>query len=581
MIRSPIICVMGHVDHGKTALLDAIRGSAVTKGEAGAITQHVGASFISTNVIEKESSEILKKYGYQLKIPGLLFIDTPGHEAFTSLRKRGGKTADLAILVVDITQGVQPQTKEAIQILKEHKCPLIIAANKVDLIQGWNPNKGEPFTQTIKKQSKRAKENLENRLYSLIGEIAGQGFNSQRFDKVKNPEKTFLIIPVSAETKEGIPELLMFLAGLSQKYLKENLEIDSSEPGEGTILEVKKTKGLGTTLDVILYKGTLKKGDKVIVATKKEAIETKIKALLEPKELKEMREAKDAEFERVEKVTAAAGVKISAQDIGEVIPGSPIIAVKEGEEQKTKQEVEAELDAAEVRNPEEGVIIKADTIGSLEAMISLFKKSEIPIRRAEIGKVNKKDITEAKSIKEKNRYLGAVFAFSTIVPDDIEKRAKESNVPLFQSKVIYELEKNYKEWKDEEKEREKEERLEKYTYPAKIKILPEHVFRKSKPAVVGVKIHQGKIKPGYMLMNNEGTKVGKIKSIQKEEHTLDIAEEGDEVAISIENATVGRQIKEEETLYTAVPVIQTYELQKEGFKNETLLREIRNIQRGE
>jgi len=578
MIRSPIICVLGHVDHGKTAILDSIRGSTVLEGEPGKITQHVGASFIPTETIKEQSKEIIDKYGYDLEIPGLLFIDTPGHQAFTSLRKRGGKTADLAVLVIDIMQGIQPQTKEAIEILKKHKCPFIIALNKIDMIQGWRPNKGESFTKTIKKQSERVRKRLEEKTYDTIGEIAKHGINTNRFDKVENPEKTIIIIPTSAETKEGIPELLMFLAGLSQRYMKKQLNAQEETTGEGTILEVKKVKGLGTTIDTIIFKGKIKKGDKIVIGTKEGAKETKIRALLKPKELKEMREAKGKDFKRVKEVTAAEGIKIAAPGLEEAIAGSPVIVANEDTEEK-KKEVAKEIKEATIENQSEGVIVKADTIGSLEGIVDLFKDKEIPIRRAEIGKVRRRDVTEAKTIKEKNRYLGGIFAFNTKVLEEAEKKADEFKVPIFKSDIIYKLEEEYEEWKKEEEQREKEEKLEKYTYPAKLKILPEHTFRKSKPAIVGVKLLQGKLKPGYRLMNKNGKETGEIKSIQKDQKSVKLLEQGEEAAISIKNVTVGRQIEEGETLYTDVPVDETYELERKGFKNKQLIREIRSIKR--
>jgi len=578
MIRSPIICVLGHVDHGKTAILDSIRGSTVLEGEAGKITQHVGASLIPIETVKKQSKEIIDKYGYELEIPGLLFIDTPGHQAFTSLRKRGGKTADLAVLVIDITQGIQPQTKEALEILKKHKCPFIIALNKIDLIQGWRPNKGKPFTKTIKKQSERVQKRIEEKTYDIIGKIAEHGMNANRFDKVDNPENTAIIIPTSAETGEGIPELLMFLAGLSQRYMKKQLDVEKETTGEGTILEVKEVKGLGTTIDTIIFQGKIEKDDKIIIGTKNGAKETKVRALLKPKQLKEMREAKAKDFERVEKVEAASGIKIAAPGLEEAIAGSPVLVANKNAEEK-KQEVAKQIQKAKIENQEEGVIVKTDTIGSLEGVVDLFKEKEIPIRRAEIGKVRKRDVTEAKTIKEKNRYLGAIFAFNTEILPEAKEEAEEYNIPTFESNIIYKLEEKYQEWKEEEKRREKQERLEKYTYPAKLKILPEHTFRKSKPAVVGIKLMQGKLKPGYLLMNKDGEELGEIKSIQRDQKSLDLIEQGEEAAIAITNVTVGRQIEEGETLYTDLPVDQTYELEREGFKNKQLLKEIRDIKR--
>ena len=325
MIRQPIITVMGHVDHGKTTLLDRIRSSAIASREAGGITQHIGASEVPIDVINKLCGSVIKKLGVDLTIPGLLFIDTPGHEAFTNLRRRGGSISDLAILVVDIGKSFEPQTYEAIDILKEYKTPFIVAANKIDLLTGWMRNPTYSFTESIEKQQDGVREDLDAKLYSLVGKLSELGFSSERFDRVVDVKKEVSIIPISAKTGEGIAELLMFASGLSQKFLGNRLNIEINDPGIGSIIEKKEEKGLGTTLDVILYNGTLRINDTVAFATSIGIGTAKIRALLKPKALQEMRES-SSKFYYVDFASAASGVKISGSGLEDALPGSLIIS---------------------------------------------------------------------------------------------------------------------------------------------------------------------------------------------------------------------------------------------------------------
>jgi translation initiation factor 5B len=281
-LRTPIVVVMGHVDHGKTTLLDKIRGTAVAKGEAGLITQHIGATEVPLRVVQDFCNS---RFGAEFQVPGLLFIDTPGHHAFTSMRSRGGSLADLAVLIVDINEGFQPQTIESLTILKRFKTPFVVAANKIDRIGGWLPVPNAPFAKSLKAQSNRVVEELDTRLYELVGELYKYGFDGDRYDRISDFTRTIGIVPISAVTGEGVPDLLMILVGLAQKFLKENLKLTATGPGVGTILEVKEERGLGTTLDVILYNGEFKSGDTVIVGTAHEPVITKIRALLKPKPL--------------------------------------------------------------------------------------------------------------------------------------------------------------------------------------------------------------------------------------------------------------------------------------------------------
>ncbi|MHA1216100.1 MAG: translation initiation factor IF-2, partial [Candidatus Thorarchaeota archaeon] len=304
-LRSPIVTVLGHIDHGKTSLLDRMRGSAVQHREAAGITQHIGASFFPTETIVSICGNLLKAINTELKIDGLLFIDTPGHEAYLNLRRRGGAIADIAILVIDINEGPLTQTYESLKILRAGKTPFLIAANKLDKVPGWKPMPDVPLIQAIKAQSKSTQMEIDRRLYEIVGALSANKIPSERFDRIKDFTKSVAIVPTSAKTGEGIPELLMVLAGLTQQYMQDRLRV-STGPAKGVVLEVREETGLGVTLDTIIYEGVLRKTDTVVVGGLEDAIVARIRALLLPRPLDEIRDPRE-KFTSVDEVHAAAG----------------------------------------------------------------------------------------------------------------------------------------------------------------------------------------------------------------------------------------------------------------------------------
>jgi len=555
MIRSPILVLLGHVDHGKTTLADRIRGTSVASGESGLITQHVGSSYVPADIIKKICKDLLDKFKIELKIPGLLFIDTPGHEAFTTLRKRGGSIADLAILVIDINEGIKPQTDESIEFLKQFKTPFIVAATKIDLIPRWSPNENSCFLESFNKQNKDVQEELENKLYNLIGQLSERGFECERFDRVSDFKKQLAIIPCSGKTGEGIPDLLVMLAGLAQHFLKEKLKI--SDQAKGTVLEVKDLKGMGKTIDVIIYDGVVNQNDYLVIGGK-EPIITKIKALLRPAALKELRVEK--KFENVKEVSAAAGIKISAPNLENVIAGSPIIFCDKSQIEQAKQEVQKEVEQVEFKREVEGVIAKADTLGSLEALIKILKEKNIPIKKAEVGHITKQDIVELEPVKNDLRKV--VIGFNVSILPEAEQMARDKNIKLFLSDVIYKIIEDYEKWCEEKIERESQQRLEKVVRPCKIRIIPGFIFRKRDPAIVGVEVLAGVIKPNTPLKNVKGKDIGKVLKIEKEGQTVLSAKTGDKVAVSIDEPTVGRQIKEGDVLISVITTHSLSELKK-------------------
>jgi len=546
-LRTPIVVVMGHVDHGKTTLLDKIRGTAVAKGEAGLITQHIGATEVPLDVVQDFCGS---HFGKEIEIPGLLFIDTPGHHAFTSMRSRGGSLADLAVLIVDVNEGFQPQTIESLSILKRFKTPFVVAANKMDRIGGWHTTTNAPFAKSLKVQSERVSEILDTRLYELVGELYKYGFDADRYDRITDFTRTVGIVPISAITGEGVPDLLMILVGLAQRFLKDNLQLTATGPGVGTILEVKEEKGLGTTLDVILYNGEFFAGDTVIVGTSREPLVTKIRALLKPKPLAEIRS--EERFLPVKHVSAASGVKVSAPKLDNALAGSTIRVVSNPDEvEALSLELKSELDAVRIDTESEGLIIKSDTIGSLEALVGELKARDIHIHYADVGPISRRDVIRAAAINDP--LLSAILGFNVDKLPDALNEIQKTNVPVFSSDIIYTIIESYERWVEDQKNKMEQERLEAVIRPGAVRILPDCVFRQSKPAVVGVQVIGGIVRTQVNLMREDGANVGVIKGIQAHNENQGSATVGQEVAVSIDGPTVGRQIHEGDILYVNIP----------------------------
>ncbi|MFC7202718.1 translation initiation factor IF-2 [Haloferax namakaokahaiae] len=549
-LRTPIVAVLGHVDHGKTSLLDKVRGSDVTGGEAGAITQHIGATAVPLDTVSQMAGALVNPDDFDL--PGLLFIDTPGHHSFSTLRSRGGALADIAILVVDVNDGFQPQTKEAIDILKRTGTPFIVAANKIDTTPGWNPQEGEPIQKSYEAQSQRARSKLDEKLYEIIGEMSEMGFSSDFYWRVQNFQKNIGVVPVSALTSEGIPDLLGVLMGLSQRYMKDEMAIDVAGPGAGTVLEVKEERGFGATLDVVLYDGTIRKGDTIVVGGANEPIVTEVRALLQPRPNAEIRTEK--RFNKVDEVAAAAGVKIAAPDLENAMAGAPVRVVRDRDIDDVIAEVQAELADIEVTTEEEGVVVKADTLGSLEAMANALQEAEVPILRAEVGDIAPRDIAVASTAREPEHKV--ILGFNVDVLSNAEDELDHSDVKLFEDDVIYQLIDEYEEFVDEMKRAQQETILDNIVRPCRFRILKDHVFRQNNPAVVGVEVMSGTLKNNMNVVKWEGNdakRVGQLSGIQEQGEDVSSVRAGSRVSVAIDGPTVGRQIGEGDELWIELP----------------------------
>lgn len=563
MLRQPIIAVLGHVDHGKTSLLDKIRQTAIAAKEAGGITQAIGTTEIPTQAIENMCGPLLSRFNFRINVPGLLFIDTPGHEAFTTLRKRGGSIADLAILVVDINEGVMPQTEESIEILKDTKTPFVVAFNKIDRITGWSSG-DVCFLDSYPKQSSDAQGEFEKKFYQVAEQIAKFGYELERFDRIGDFKKTVAVVPVSAKTGEGIPELLATLVGLAQNFLKEQLV--KTDESAGMVLEVKEITGLGTVLDCIIYDGAVHKNDFIVIGGTARQI-AKIKSLLMPEPLRDIRTEK--KFRSVEECHAACGVRISAAGLEDVKAGVAIRTAKTfGEAEHLLEQMEKEIESAEIHKGPEGLVLKASTLGGLEAMITLFRS--LPVEEASIGPVTKQDVMICAD--NENQFNRAIMVFDTAVSSDAEQLAKDKDVRIFASDVIYRLKEEYEEWTRAGEEEIRNKEIASLTHPGKFRILPGLVFRASNPAIVGCEIISGIVKPGtnlFKVVDRQIKEAGEIRQVQSQGQNVEEARMNDKVAISIAGVAVGRQVEEGDVIYTDI----SDEDYRNLIKNERFLTE--------
>jgi len=553
-IRSPIAVVVGHVDVGKTLLLDKIRGTAVAYREPGMITQHIGMSFVPWGAVERFAGPLVDRMRLRgrIWIPGFLFIDTPGHAAFSNLRRRGGSVADVAVLVVDVTSGLEEQGVESLNLIRARGVPFVIAANKLDRIYGWQSEENRPFLFAVERQDWHAVAQLDEQIGRLMDQLSRLGVEADRYDRVRDFAAQVPIVPTSAVTGEGVADLLLVLAGVSQRFVsRERLSVGDG-PARGVVMEVKEERGLGTVVDAIVYDGVLRRGDTVVTAGLQGPVAAKVKALIVPKALDEMRDPEDR-YKYVDEVRAAAGVRIVGEGLEGVVPGAPVVAV-EGSVEEAMKAVGEEIAAVKIESDREGIVAKADTFGALESMALFLRQSNIPVRRADVGPPSHRDVVEAVLSRRRDPAYGAILAFNVKVPPEVEKEAQSSGVKIIRGEILYRVVDEYLRWAGELRAKALEAALSQLVRPGVIQLLPGYVFRRRDPAIVGVRVVKGTVKPGYTLVRQDGREVGRIQQIQSHGAPVQEAKVGDEVAVSIAgDVMVGRQIKEGDLLYVYVP----------------------------
>jgi translation initiation factor 5B len=547
-LREPIVSLLGHVDHGKTTLLDRISGSVRASKEAGGITQHIGAIEVPGETLRRLCEGTLRIE--QLVVPGLLFVDTPGHRSFETMRRRGGALADLAILVVDAREGVMPQTRESIQILRNAKTPFALALTKIDLLAGWRKVTGPVrLPDQITRSTPEFSKALDAHVYSVAEEIVRLGFSADRYDRVSDFTRNVGIVPVSARAGVGVPELIALLVGLAQRFLREELKL-VTEGGEATILERSDQKGVGPVGNVIVYRGGIAVGDEIVANGRTEPFTTRVRGIYRPEPVSPGRPSKQTRLESLDSVRAAAGVYLAAPGIEEAMPGGLLKVVHSPAEAEEARAVLARESTPVGEVAESGVALYADTLGGLEALAFECRDRGIPVHEAGVGPVARPTVMRAATVHDPTHR--AVLAFNVpILPDALPEG--ETAVRVFRAEVMYRAIEEYLAWRTERARQLEAERRHTVVHPAKLEVLSGFVFRISKPAIVGIRVLGGTLRPGVRLMRHDGTEVGVLRSLQRENESITEAEEQSEVAASIEGAVVGRNLKEGDQLYVAIP----------------------------
>ncbi|XP_062132455.1 eukaryotic translation initiation factor 5B [Drosophila sulfurigaster albostrigata] len=534
-LRAGVVCVLGHVDTGKTKILDKLRRTHVQDSEAGGITQQIGATNVPIEAIKEQTKYVKNVASFEHRLPGLLIIDTPGHESFSNLRNRGSSLCDIAILVVDIMHGLEPQTIESIQLLKKKKCPFIVALNKIDRLYDWKKLERRDVRDVIEGQQSNTQLEFEQRTKDVILQFAEQGLNAALFHKNTDPKTYISLVPTSAITGEGMGNLLFMITDFCQNMLTKRLMY--SEELQATVLEVKAIPGLGTTIDAILINGKLREGQTMIVAGTDGPITTQIRSLLMPQPMKELR-VKNAYVEYKE-VKAAQGVKIAAKDLEKAIAGiNLLIAHKPDEVEICKEEVARELKSAlsHIKLAQTGVYVQASTLGSLEALLEFLRTSKIPYSAIRIGPVVKRDVMKASTMLEHEAQYATILAFDVKVEREAQEMADSLGVKIFQADIIYHLFDKFTSYREELKAKKREEFRSIAVFPCKLKILPQFIFNSRDPIVMGIMVENGIVKVGTPICvpSKEFVDIGIVTSIESNHKQIEFARKGQEICIKIE-----------------------------------------------
>ncbi|KAF4669181.1 hypothetical protein FOL47_002662 [Perkinsus chesapeaki] len=576
--RSPICCIMGHVDTGKTKLLDKIRKTTVQEGEAGGITQQIGATFFPEASLQDAVHKVnLTSRGanVDLKLPGLLIIDTPGHESFNNLRVRGSSLCDIAILVVDIMHGLEPQTIESLELLRNRKCPFIIALNKIDRLYQWRSSANRPSRDSLKAQKDYVKHEFDDRLKRIQLQLAERGLNTAIYWENHDVRRDVSIVPTSAVTGEGVPDLLYLIVKLTQTLMAKKI---TKQPNvfQCTVLEVKNIEGLGTTIDVILVNGQLKDTDQICVCTLGGPVITSIRALLTPPPAKEIRVKSEYVHHKV--INGSMGVKICAPGLEEAVAGTQLIVMKPGDDpEEVKRRAMADYKAVvnEFKRSPEGVYVKASTLGSLEALLDFLKSSDIPVNQVGIGEVHLMDVRKASIMLEKKKEYAVILAFDVKVSPEARDEAEKLGVKIMTAEIIYHLFDQFTAYMEQVKQEKRQQVQEDAVFPVVLNIIPQYVFNKKDPIVVGVDVTEGTLRLNTPLcVPDKGfLEIGRVASIEKDHRPVEKAIKGDSVAIKIQptaaqaHVTYGRHFDSSNTLMSLINR-RTIDCLKENFRDD-------------
>lgn len=583
-MRSPICCILGHVDTGKTKLLDKIRQTNVQGGEAGGITQQIGATYFPVDAI-KQKTAVMAQYEKQFfDVPGLLIIDTPGHESFTNLRSRGSSLCNIAILVIDIMHGLEQQTLESIRLLRDRKAPFVVALNKIDRLFDWEATPNNSFRDSFNKQSKSVQAEFQNRFEQIKLALAEQGLNSELYFQNKNMSKYVSIVPTSAVTGEGVPDLLWLLLELTQKRMSKQLMYLSKVAA--TILEVKVVEGFGYTIDVVLSNGILREGDRVVLCGLNGPIATNIRALLTPPPSRELRIK--SEYVHHKEVKAALGVKVAANDLEKAVAGSRLLVVgPDDDEDELMEEVMDDLTGLldSVDTSGKGVVVQASTLGSLEALLDFLKDMKIPVMSIGLGPVYKRDVMKATAMLEKAPEYAVMLCFDVKIDKEAEQYAEEQNVKIFNADIIYHLFDAFSAYQAKLLEARRKEFMEYAVIPCVLKTI--QIINKRNPMIIGVDVVEGSVRIGTPICAVKkdpatGTAnilvLGKVVSLEVNHKSADSVKKGQTaagVAMRLENPssaqpTWGRHVDESDNLYSLISRRSIDTLKDPAFRDSVL-----------
>ncbi|CAI4229082.1 unnamed protein product [Auanema sp. JU1783] len=591
-LRAPVICVLGHVDTGKTKMLDTIRRTHVQEGEAGGITQQIGATRVPDEAIKERCRLISDFNADAMKLPGFLIIDTPGHESFSNLRSRGSSLCDFAILVVDLMHGLEAQTLESLKMLLKRETPFVIALNKIDRLYGYESNPRKDVYQHLKSQTHNTQMEFKDKCNQVIAQFAEQGLNvCLGTENLKDPDY-IKMVPTSAMTGDGIGNLMSFIVNKCQT--EHAVKLSFCEELDASVMEVKVISGLGTTADVILVNGYLRAGDILVLTGLDGAIITQVRDLLMPEPLKELRVKN--EYERYKEVKGAQGIKLLARGLEKAVAGLPIfVAHNEDEVDFLKEKAELQLSKAltSIKKKSEGVYVMASTLGSLEALLEFLRTQKIPYSNVNIGPVHRKDVQKAAAMKEHNSEYACILAFDVKVERDAQIFADHEGVKIFQADIIYHLEDSFLKYKEDLRLAARKENEHKAIYPCKLKILPQHIFNARNPIVCGVNVEAGLLKRGTPICvpSKDRIYIGTVSSIQRNHEEVPTAKKGDEICIKIDNTTgeapklYGRHFNHEDILVSmitrdSIDVCKTYfrdDLAREDWQLVVELKKVLDI----
>ena len=565
-LRCPIVVIMGHVDTGKTKLLDKIRKTNVQGGEAGGITQQIGATFFEKKTLETQTARLNETENFDINVPGMLVIDTPGHESFTNLRSRGSSLCDVAILVVDLMHGLEQQTIESLTMLRSKGTPFVVALNKVDRCYAWKTCADAPIREALKEQPEGTMSEFRSRTTDAKVQLQEQGVNSNLYWEMGDDDwmnSDFVpLVPTSAVTGEGVQDILLLLCQMAQRKLW--MQIMWCANLQCTVLEVKQIDGLGTTVDVLVVNGYLREGDKAVFCTLNGPIVTEIRGLLTPPPSREMRVK--ADYIHHKEVKGALGVKLIGNNLEKVMAGTPVMIVgPDDEEEDIKAEVMSDLSRIQdkLSTDKKGVMVQASTLGALEALLQFLReetKPPIPVSSVGIGAITKRDVTQISIMNEKGcPEYATILAFDVNVEREARDHANEMSVRIFTADIIYHLFDQFTRFMDELAEKRRADAAAVAVFPSICRILPQHGFNQKDPIIVGMEVVEGILKVGTPLCIPAlgGLHVGKVTSIESNGREQETAKKGSNIAVKIVNESnpnimYGRQFDATHSLYSTL-----------------------------